>query len=124
MRFLLLIRRRHCPSNSNRGVLILSPADSYCNGRAQILHDMENPFKYPQNLNPSTFQAPPLPPPPAAPLEIHGTFVSWASAVRYLDLVLDSKLLDAKYSRTPLIRINWDGEPSEYAENQHNWTFL
>jgi hypothetical protein len=28
------------------------------------------------------------------------------------------------YSRTPLIRINWDGEPSEYAENADNWIFL
>jgi len=29
-----------------------------------------------------------------------------------------------KYSRTPLIRINWDGEPSGYAENPDNWIFL
>jgi hypothetical protein len=28
------------------------------------------------------------------------------------------------YSRTPLIRINWDGEPSGYAENTDNWIFL
>jgi hypothetical protein len=28
------------------------------------------------------------------------------------------------YSRTPLIRINWDGEPSGYAENPDNWTFF
>jgi len=27
-------------------------------------------------------------------------------------------------SRTPLIRINWDGEPSGYAENPGNWIFL
>jgi hypothetical protein len=27
-------------------------------------------------------------------------------------------------SRTPLIRINLDGEPSEYAENPDNWIFL
>jgi hypothetical protein len=26
------------------------------------------------------------------------------------------------YSRTPLIRINWDGEPSRYAENPDKWT--
>ena len=27
-------------------------------------------------------------------------------------------------SKTPLIRINWDGEePSGYAENPDNWTF-
>jgi hypothetical protein len=25
-----------------------------------------------------------------------------------------------KYSRTPLIRINWDGEPTGYAENLDN----
>jgi hypothetical protein len=29
-----------------------------------------------------------------------------------------------KYSRTPLIRINWDGEPSKHAENSNNWTFF
>jgi len=28
------------------------------------------------------------------------------------------------YSRTPLIRINWDGGPSGYAENTDNWIFL
>jgi len=26
--------------------------------------------------------------------------------------------------RTPLIRINWDGEPSGYVENPDNWIFL
>ena len=26
-----------------------------------------------------------------------------------------------KYSRTPLIPINWDYEPSGYAENPNNW---
>jgi hypothetical protein len=29
-----------------------------------------------------------------------------------------------EYGRTPLIRINWDGKPSEYAENPENWLFL
>jgi len=29
-----------------------------------------------------------------------------------------------KYSRTPIIRIDWDGEPSRYAENPDNWIFL
>ena len=28
-----------------------------------------------------------------------------------------------KYSRTPLIRFNWDGESSGYAENPNNWIF-
>ena len=28
------------------------------------------------------------------------------------------------WSRTPLIRINWDCEPSGYAENPDNWIFL
>ena len=27
------------------------------------------------------------------------------------------------YSRTPLIRIKWDGEPSGYTENPDNWIF-
>jgi hypothetical protein len=29
-----------------------------------------------------------------------------------------------KYSSTPLIRINWDGEPTGYAENPDNWILL
>ena len=29
-----------------------------------------------------------------------------------------------EYSRIPLIRFNWDGEPSGYAENPDNWIFL
>ena len=29
-----------------------------------------------------------------------------------------------KYSRIPLIRINWDGETSGYAENPDYWIFL
>ena len=29
-----------------------------------------------------------------------------------------------KYSRTPFIRNNWDGEPSGYAEIPDNWIFL
>jgi len=28
------------------------------------------------------------------------------------------------YSRSTFIRINWDGQPSEYAENADNWNFL
>jgi len=29
-----------------------------------------------------------------------------------------------KYNRTPLTRINWDNEPSGYAENSDNWILL
>jgi len=29
-----------------------------------------------------------------------------------------------KYSRTPLIRINWEAEPPGYVENLDNWIFL
>jgi hypothetical protein len=29
-----------------------------------------------------------------------------------------------KYGVTTLIRINWEGGPSGYAENPDNWTFL
>ena len=29
-----------------------------------------------------------------------------------------------KNSRTPFIRINWDGEASEYAKNLDNWSLL
>jgi hypothetical protein len=32
--------------------------------------------------------------------------------------------IDYKYGKTPLIRINWEGEPSGYAEHSDNWIFL
>jgi len=31
---------------------------------------------------------------------------------------------DFRYSRSPRTRINWDGEPSGYAENPDNWIVL
>jgi len=31
---------------------------------------------------------------------------------------------EEKYTRTPIIRNNWDDEPSGYAENPDNWIFL
>jgi hypothetical protein len=30
----------------------------------------------------------------------------------------------SNYSRTALVRINWDGEPPGYAENPDNWIYL
>ena len=38
--------------------------------------------------------------------------------------VTSNTYCNRKYSRTPLIRINWDGELSGYAENPDNWIFL
>jgi hypothetical protein len=35
-----------------------------------------------------------------------------------------SVLENIEYSRTPIIRINSDGEPSGYAENPDNWIFV
>jgi len=32
--------------------------------------------------------------------------------------------INSIYIRSPLIRINWDGETSGYAENPDNWIFL
>jgi hypothetical protein len=29
-----------------------------------------------------------------------------------------------EHSKTPILRINWDGEPSGYAENPDNWIFI
>ena len=37
--------------------------------------------------------------------------------------VTSNTYCDHKYIRTPLIRINWDGEPSGYAGNTDNWIF-
>jgi hypothetical protein len=30
----------------------------------------------------------------------------------------------SKYSRNPIIRINWIGKPSGYAENPDKWIYL
>ena len=35
-----------------------------------------------------------------------------------------TKIHGMEYSRTPTVRINWDGEPSGYAENPDNSIFL
>jgi hypothetical protein len=45
------------------------------------------------------------------------TSASYGPVLHYYEQIL-------KYSRTPLIWINWDGESSRYAENLHNWIFL
>jgi hypothetical protein len=37
---------------------------------------------------------------------------------------MDAHGADSKNSRTPLFRISWESEPSEYAENPVNWIFL
>jgi len=47
-----------------------------------------------------------------------------------LGLVLPFKLIlvrhggSPKYNTNPHMRINWNGEPSGYAENPDNWIFL
>jgi len=52
-------------------------------------------------------------------------FHSPSITVRLIPTYLDDKAGPALlYSRTLLIRINWDGEPSGYAENPDNWIFL
>ena len=35
-----------------------------------------------------------------------------------------TRIEDSRYSTTPLIRINWDGEQLRYVENPHNWIFI
>jgi len=30
----------------------------------------------------------------------------------------------SQYSRTPIIQINWDGEPTGYEQNPNKWIFL
>ena len=36
----------------------------------------------------------------------------------------NTRIHGMEFSKTPIIRINWDGEPSGYAENPDNWIFL
>jgi hypothetical protein len=45
-----------------------------------------------------------------------------------LDKVTLDRILSRQFgltiSKTPLVWINWESDPSEYAENQDNWIFL
>jgi len=47
-----------------------------------------------------------------------------ASGPKRLKPTIDSIIYEWMYSRTTLIRINWDDKPSGYADNPHNWIFL
>ena len=64
-------------------------------------------------------------------------WLSWGSQINYfkyrvlkLMLILYNKLenttwpVGLMYSRTPLIRITWDGQPTGEAENPDNWIFF
>jgi len=44
--------------------------------------------------------------------------------VHFFNRFLSVKIISVRYSRTPLIRINWDGEPFGYAENPDKWILL
>ena len=39
-------------------------------------------------------------------------------------ICLSSTCETCQYDRTPIIRINWNGEPSGYADNPDNWIFF
>jgi hypothetical protein len=49
-----------------------------------------------------------------------GVDVAGGKAIRLM-FMTSNRLL---HSRAPLIRINWGGEPSGYAENTDNWIFI
>jgi hypothetical protein len=49
-------------------------------------------------------------------------FIAKTITLGQLIITEDNRAL--KYSRTPLMRINWEGEPSGYADNPYNWIFL
>jgi len=39
--------------------------------------------------------------------------------------VFDNTIIHGmEYSRTPIVRVNWDGEPTGYVENPDNGIFL
>jgi len=50
---------------------------------------------------------------------------TWESDVYHLLAMYRGYFVVAIYStsKTPLILINWDSEPSGYEENQDNWIF-
>jgi len=38
--------------------------------------------------------------------------------------VFDNTIIHGtKYNRTPIVRVNWDGESTGYVENPDNWDF-
>ena len=52
-------------------------------------------------------------------------FMSLSYFIHAVVSINNNRLCDRQYySRTPLIRINWEGEPSGYAENPDNWICL
>ena len=95
------LRRRYRPVSVQAAWYYLPQTQSRCNELTQILLYMETPIKYPQNGSHFIFQTY-LPPTPT-PSGPH-TSVPWVSAVRYLSLVLDSKLLCTKYLHTVAIK--------------------
>ena len=87
-------RRRHSLSTSVLASWYFRlPSQSYRNDLTQIFLNMETLTKYPQNWNHSIFKASP---PPSGP----HIFVPWASTLRYLSLVLDSKCLHTQHLHT------------------------
>jgi len=60
-----------------------------------LLHYMATPIKYPWNWNTILFSK--RPPHLTDPIQIRDTFVPWGTAVHYLGLVLDSKLLFTRH---------------------------
>ena len=62
-----------------------------------LLKYMATPTKYPQNWKTVLFSKSYHPLRLTDPIQIQDTFVPWATAVRYLGLVLDSKLLFTRY---------------------------
>jgi hypothetical protein len=59
---------------------------------------------------------------------IHSTVLCFDKMVMCTMSVTLLKILSlmnvTKYSRTPIFRINWDGETSAHVENWEDWTLL
>ena len=49
---------------------------------------------------------------------MHATNTPW---LKVQEVVFNVLKIAVNYSKTPLIQINWDGEPSRHAENLDNW---
>jgi len=49
---------------------------------------------------------------------------SWPQSETSVTPIKNKLICVLNYSRTPLIRMNWDDEPFRYAENPDKWIFL
>ena len=48
----------------------------------------------------------------------------WSGKCLLVIICLPSTCETYQYGRTPIVRVNWNGQPSGYTANPDNWIFL